>query len=316
MAATYPEPFFLEPTEKHENTLILLHGTSQDGPGFAEAFLNFPIPISDPPNPLQTVIKNLPQLLPSTRFVFPTGKKRWCTVLGRESHAWFDFESFSDRTLNEKMQIKGLAESSVYLGTLVDAEVALLLQQAPARSVAESDDEAETETYRKQDARNKIVVGGFSQGSAMACIALLAGKLGGYEGEQIGGFVGLSGWCPFRFQILEAISKSAEAFNDREDLFVPPNFVTTVYFVRELLGLKVMDEGEIIGVQKIQGFLGHGEKDLKMKVHWGREMGGLLGETICNVNFTAYEELEHWWNQEEIEDMLSFLKGIWRPREK
>jgi predicted esterase len=330
MDSYYPEPYVVEPREKHDFTMILLHGTSQDGPDFAAAFLSFPIPMrqplssttninhitTDPNTKTRTDTKTLPELFPTTRFVFPTGRSRYSTVLGRASHAWFDFQSFSDRTLNETIQLPGLAESSVYLGELVDSEVKHLLKNSNAKTVVlgeksgnaapdlHSEDATVEEESAKQDARRKIVVGGFSQGSAMAGIAMLAGKLGGFEGGQIGGFVGLSGWCPFRAQILDAIM-------ERKDLEGAQRFAYAVHFLRRLLDFSEVDQEERIGIQKVPVFLGHGKEDTKMKLHWGLEMGELLEEMIFDVHFKSYEGLEHWWNGNEIADLVGFLKGVW-----
>lgn len=96
--ATPPErpPLFILPplSNTHHTTLILLHGTSQTGPTFAEQLLSFPIPING-----EEETKTLQELLPDTKFVSPTGSRKYVTVLEGEGHAWFDFESFEDRTL-------------------------------------------------------------------------------------------------------------------------------------------------------------------------------------------------------------------------
>ena len=299
MAVKYPDPFVVEPKERHENTFIFLHGTSQDGEAFGDAFLNFAIPAVDDEGGLKGENKTLPQLFPSTRFVFPTGKKRFSTVLGKESHAWFDFESFSDRTQNEELQIPGLAESSEYLGKLVDAEVALILEGSPVEGEGEDAD-----GDRAKEARRRIVVGGFSQGSAMACIALLAGKLG----VDIGAFVGLSGWCPFRVQILDAISKAGKTIDGK--VTGAEKLLFAEQYLRELLGLDVADDEQRLEYKRMPVFLGHGANDEKMKVHWGREMGALFEQMGFDVRFKAYGALEHWWNVEEIEDLVGFLRHL------
>ena len=262
----------------------------------------------DPADSSRIINKTLPQLFPSARFVFPTGKKRFSTALGRESHAWFDFESFDDRTHNEALQIKGLGESTVYLGTLVDAEMELLLEQVPVWSEAASGSNGE-ETDRKSDARKKIVVGGFSQGSATACIALLAGMLGNFGPSPIGGLIGMSGWCPYRIQILDAISRTTETAS--REVTDAQRFILAVHYVRDLLGLDVSNGAEKNAIQRLPIFLGHGESDLKMKIHWGREMCDLLEQMNFDVHFKSYDELEHWWNQDEMIDLVKFLEKSW-----
>jgi predicted esterase len=303
---TYPEPYIHNPIAKHNSTLILLHGTSQDGPGFGKEFLSFPIDEG----------RTLIDLFPGARFVFPTGKQRWCTVLGRESHAWFDFASFSDRTLNESSQIPGLSESSKFLGQLVENEVEDLLRAGEGGETGAELSE-EMERSNRQHARRRIVVGGFSQGSAMACIALLAGFLGEHEGVQIGGFVGLSGWCPFRKQVLGAIAKGEDELKSEypgKESTRKQRFMSARHYLRQLLSMPTEETN--IGVRKMLVFLGHGDSDMKMRVEWGREMGDLLEEVGMEVEWRDYEGLEHWWSEEEMRDLVGFLTGVWGMDEK
>ena len=227
--------------------------------------------------------------------------------MGRESHAWFDFVSFADRTEGEEGQIEGLRESATYLGELVKSEVEILVGQMEI--------ENREEDYRKRDARRRIVVGGFSQGAAMGCIALLSGLLGGYEWGRIGGFAGLSGWCPFRRQILEAISIAENQLTLPQKNTKEHKFFSAVLYVSKLLGLKGLEEGDTIGVHPMPVFLGHGEDDMKMKLEWGREMGELLGSIVMDVRWESYEGLGHWWNEKEMVDLVSFLRRVWRLEE-
>ena len=296
---SYPEPFIHPASAPHQTTLILLHGTSQDGPSFGEAFLGFKIEDN----------KTLKEIFPGTRFVFPTGKKRWCSVLGRESHAWFDFVSFANRTEGEEGQVEGLSESARFLGQLVEGEVNLLLGTDGNGELGGR--EGDEIGYGKQAVQRRIVIGGFSQGSAMACVALLSGVLGGYRGWVIGGFVGLSGWCPFRRQILDAVAKAEETFTGPGKFTGAQKFVSAMQYLQTLLKLPPMEEGDSVGVQPVPVFLGHGEDDMKMRVEWGREMGELLGNMGMGVQFRAYEGLEHWWNQDEMRDLVGFLREGW-----
>ena len=271
----YPEPFIHQPSAKHNSTLILLHGTSQDGPSFGRAFLSAPIQDN----------KTLPQLLQGTRFIFPTGRLRYCTVLGRESHAWFDFQSFSDRILNESSQIGGLSESTRYLSQLVKAEEKLL------------------------NGRGNLVLGGFSQGTAMSGIALLSGELG-----RISGFVGLSGWLPFRKQIHEGVFLPGGQNCDERARCVG----AAMGHVRKLLDLAPTQEGgeEVREVLDVKAWFGHGEDDTKMRPDWGRDMAELLSGIGIDVTFKGYEGLGHWWNEKEMGDLVVWLRGTWNDDER
>jgi predicted esterase len=206
--------------------------------------------------------------------------------------------------LNEESQIEGLGESAKFLGRLVEGEVEMLLQAGDDAGKAGKLGGEEEKRVMREDARKRIVVGGFSQGAAMGVIALLSGMLGGHEGGRIGGFVGLSGWCPFRKQILDAVAKT-----DTQEHPEARKFISAMQYLRNLLGLKEISEGDTVGVQPTPVFVGHGERDMKMKVQWGRDMGEVLEEMVFHVIFKEYEGLEHWWNLKEMEDLVGFLRG-------
>ncbi len=161
----------------------------------------------------------------------------------------------------------------MYLGELFEAEAGIL-EDALGRGDAVTEGDA--------DVRGRIMIGGFSQGTAMACIALLSGQLGlrssptpQYQ-AQIKGFVGLSGWCPFRIQVLDSLSRSSRPAETQK-------LVAARRYVRELLGLEATDVDESTAEQDrlnqtpVKVFLGHGERDTKMKPQWGREIGAAQG---------------------------------------
>jgi lysophospholipase-2 len=179
-SSSHPPLYIHHPVDQHENTLIVLHGTSSTGCGFAGQLLTYPFSFPSPVIGSTSSIKStLPSLFPTTRFVFPTGTSKPLTVLGGGNyHAWFNIHDFSDRTIGEEDQIRDMRESAPYLGALVADEGVLL----------------------KGKGKGKVAVLGFSSGCAMGVVLVLAGLLG--EGTA---FVGLSGWLPFRIQIEEEI---------------------------------------------------------------------------------------------------------------
>ncbi|PMD12456.1 alpha/beta-hydrolase, partial [Hyaloscypha hepaticicola] len=190
--------------------------------------------------------------LPNTKFVFPTGAPKKTTVFGgSETNSWFDIHTFADRTVGEDDQIPGLSESIAYLRSLVEEEVDILVQGGVERG----------------EARKRIVVAGFSSGAALTVLGMLSGE---WEiGGAIGGYVGMSGWLPFRLNI-ERVLDAAE------------------------------DRSKIL--------LCHGEMDVKMRYEWGVQMRDTLEQIGFDFHFKSYPELDHWVCGEEMVDVVEFLK--------
>lgn len=266
--AAHPEPYVHHPEGQHKSTLILLHGTSSTGPEFAQDFLNYSF--AYPHSPTQNW--TFPQLFPDTRFVFPTGSEKKLTVLGGVlKHAWFDIHSFADRTIGEEDQIRDMKESANYLSSLVRSENALL-------------------------SSGKVVLLGFSQGSAMGVVMLLAGLLD----IGIEAFIGLSGWLPFRAQIEDALSKGSRS--------------SAQQYIRSLLQLHPLPSSP----HAPRIWLGHGALDTKVKLEWAEQMSEILpramGEGMSiELEKNVYQGLAHWWNEEEMAGIVEFLGRVWLP---
>ncbi|PBP28198.1 phospholipase/carboxylesterase [Diplocarpon rosae] len=108
------------------------------------------------------------------RFVFPTGTSQKTTMFGgKQTNAWFKMTDFSDWTTGEAKMI------------VVKEEIELLHR-------------GESHVEEKE----KVILAGFSQDSAMGAILLLSRELE-YLGvsNSFSRFVGLSGWLLFRCQI-------------------------------------------------------------------------------------------------------------------
>ncbi|KAN0092442.1 alpha/beta-hydrolase [Hyaloscypha variabilis] len=287
MAANHPLPFIHLPLSPntHKTTLILLHGTSQTGPELADLFLSFPIP-SPIPSPTDISIPNtttLPNLLPNTKFIFPTGAPKATTVFGgKVTNSWFDIQIFSDRTVGEEKGVEGLGESVEYLRGVVEGEVEMLVRGGVVR----------------EEAGRRVVVGGFSSGAALAVMGLLSGVW-----EGIGGVVGLSGWLPFRRQIEEVLGGNEEQGVEERRGVVEG-------YVRGLLGSDE-EEKEVRRVGGRKVLLCHGVRDVKMRHEWGLEMKKALEGIGMEVEWKPHLELEHWICGEEMLDVVKFLEGVW-----
>ncbi|KAH7411249.1 Alpha/Beta hydrolase protein [Cadophora sp. MPI-SDFR-AT-0126] len=304
--AIHPDPYVRLPTAGHKTTLIILHGTSQTGPKFAEAFL--PTRFSPPPPPtpppsdrLATSSAShvshekvsLPEYFPSCKFVFPTGAPRRTTVFGgRETNAWFDITDFGDRTKGEMNMIEGMRDSSLYLADLVRKEIEAL----------------NGEGEKGNGSNGNVVIAGFSQGSAMCSMLLLGGELQrqGLVGH-LGAFIGLSGWLPFRRQIEGIISRESQKLSDGDGAAAVRD-ATTIY-IRGLLGLDDVDGEWKPNAEtcRVPIFLGHGELDVKMRFEWGEQLSGALKQLGMEVHFKLYAGLEHWWGEQEMTDVAEFL---------
>lgn len=100
--------------------------------------------------------------------------------------------NFADRTEGEMDQRAGMKESLTYLHGLVEDERALLEEQ-----------ERGSENWDEMGkGKGKLILAGFSQGCAMGILGLLSGEL------KVDGFVGMSGWLPFRRQVDEILANN------------------------------------------------------------------------------------------------------------
>ena len=112
------------------------------------------------------IAPQLKEKLPNTKFIFPHAPSRPITLnRGMRMPGWYDIASLED--INQSEDAEGLEESKSYLESLIKAEVDQGL-------VSE-----------------KVLVGGFSQGGAVALMMLRSEY-------KLGGIVALSSYLPLR----------------------------------------------------------------------------------------------------------------------
>jgi len=117
---------------------------------------------------------------PHIKFVLPHAPVRPVTVNGGMSmNSWFDIYALSEDLMETPEDEKGMLESSRKINELVSAEV-----------------EAGLDSKR-------IVVGGFSQGGALALLTGLTTE------RKLAGIIALSCWLPLRAKILTMASDEA-----------------------------------------------------------------------------------------------------------
>ena len=266
----HPEPFIVLPTTTHTHTVVLLHGLSTNGVSFGTDFME---------NALNAKGSTLPRAFPYVKFIFPSGAPRRCTAFGgKMMHVWFDITTIADRTIGEDKQIEGLAESTAYLSRLIREETTIL--ELVGRS------------------REDLVLGGFSQGCAMSMWVLLN------MGLELGGYVGMSGWLPFRRQI-DSVMKVGTDQKARS--------LAALDYMRDTVPVPCLSHcptSERLKGLATHVFLGHGSKDEKVRTAWGEDMRDTLEILGLDIVWKEYEALEHWYKvPDEVEDISDFLRS-------
>ncbi|CAG8949708.1 hypothetical protein HYFRA_00004026 [Hymenoscyphus fraxineus] len=304
---------------EHKNTIILLHGTSTDGPSFASSLLHFKFP-SVLLYSMGVFETSLPQRFPHTRFIFPTGAPRETTVFGgKVTNAWFDIHDFSDRTIGEHESATGMRESFHFLSKLVEWEYERLRRVIDIEN--RHDDNGKKEVP-------KVVIGGFSQGAAMALICALS------RDENINlarACCCLSGWLPFRRQILEAMEEYAlkgEGWKAYSKKVGEAAANTILGMLGAPKGPRMFGTDD--GIEYLRGnfFLAHGMADEKVKYEWGVEardvvmsLGadymfrdppgspfGVPKKNELKVKWVSEEGLGHWYGAKEMQKFVEYLE--------
>ena len=278
-----PDPLIILPTTAHTHTFILLHGLGSNGEKFGQEFVDSATSPDD---------TRMTELFPGMKFVFPAAKKRRSTAFKRAMiNQWFDIPSLEDPSKRQDLQPEGLAESAAYI-------LSLLIQEM---------DEVRPEN---------IILGGLSQGCAMALFVLLSLDF------PLGGFVSMSGWLPFRKDIDEVICSTdgigeedvgGFSFGREEDEVEEIVSVQAANLVRNVLS---MDQ---IAVERSNAsplclrtpvFLGHGDSDEKVNCKLGKEAARTLLALEMDVTWKSYNDFGHWYKvPDEIDDILAFLNS-------
>ena len=263
----FAAPFVIPPISNHTHTLILLHDRGSSGQDFGLDFLNA----------TDSSRKLLQSLFPGTKFVFPNAAYQCVTSIfgGPKMPQWFDIVSTQDPTGREALQFKGLREGSLHVHDIINAETIAL---------------------------ENIVLGGFSQGSAMALYALLAYRSDEERGH-LGGFVGLSGWLPLRTSLDHLIDRKRE---DRETSDIDSQISD---LLRNQIGLPPATSTEP-RYGDIPIFLVHGDADDEVPIKLAEQTIDSLNKLGFNATMKSCDGLKHAWrNGDEIDDIATFLSA-------
>ncbi|RFU30038.1 hypothetical protein B7463_g6283, partial [Scytalidium lignicola] len=278
-----PEPYIVQPTSVHTQTFILLHGLGSNGKKFGAEFLEFGISSNG---------ARFTEIFPGAKFIFPTSKKRRSSAYRRAKiNQWFDIVSLENPSERRDVQLQGLAESSQHIRSILNQELITI----PSKN---------------------IILGGLSQGCAMALAVLLSLEF------PLGGFVGMSGWLPFRNDIDEIIRSVATEFSNGDDDISPfeetdsggnldPS-IMAINFARDILSMDELSPLTSINEQTslvTPVLLCHGIEDEKIKCTLGEEADNTLSSLGMQITWKSYSGLGHWYKiPDEINDILEFLR--------
>ena len=217
----------IDPITEHTHTAILLHGRGSNGPEFAQELFE---------ETLFADGSSLAQRLPTWRWVFPSSGELWSEAFQEDMAAWFEAHSLTDITARQEVQIPGIKESTEYAKTIIEDEITKL-----------------------DGASEKVILGGISQGGAIAMWTLL-----NQSEKPFGAFFGTNTWLPFASSLQESLSRGTEMSEDEG-----------VVFLAEMLGSPPSE-----GQMPTRVFLGHGTDDAYVDVELGRQARDVLTQVL------------------------------------
>lgn len=309
------------PKEAHQYTMIFLHGRDDDPELFPESVLE---------SETSTPKRSLPEVFPSMKWVFPASRSREsmrfkCDMIQVSAlryrllssdllifGQWFDIWSVEDPSEKEHIQLDGLRES-------VSAIIETIYEEARIVPLC------------------NIFLGGISQGSATAILALLCSNV------KLGGFVGLCTWIPFRSTIIraaktyeqgareEAASNAASADIEGELVPCASSQSKSSYIGEKVRALLSVPKQNTLGEEQTLGpststtdtlatpvFLSHSQNDEIVPIQNGRLLKDCLKSLGMEVIGKEYDDGGHWIYEPEdesvrngIDDIEEFIRRSW-----
>lgn len=181
---------------------------------------------------------------------------------------WFDIYSLTDPSAREELQVQGLRDSVGFLRNLIRDEIELLGGDA-----------------------SHLFIMGISQGCATGLLAMLVGRC------KLGGFIGLSGWMPFRAQI-EATS--------RKESGDPVMRAELDTFFTSTIGLE--DPMPDVSILSTPVMLCHAADDEVVDIELNRQACATLEGLGMKVQWKEYQDGGHWINEPQgYDDIVAFL---------
>ncbi|EED12211.1 acyl-protein thioesterase 1,2, putative [Talaromyces stipitatus ATCC 10500] len=284
----YPEPFVINnQIPPHKQTFIILHDRGSSATAFGPAILFRPLPpfnrsgyaAHSQHQYWSTQSTTLYMAFPHAKFVFPTASMLRATAFTESViNQWLDEET---RRWRAELPIPGLRDTVRYMHGLIQKEIDILDGDAAG-----------------------VVVGGMSQGCAAALISALL-----WEGDPLGGCIGLCGWLPFAEEIMDATQPDKEDENE-----APTRFKEGINRLREKLDVPASSErGQDTAYSMPDNtplFIAHGIEDKTVPVTFGRQMVDSLkslGWSNDNIQWKEYPGLVHNYSEGMLSDMVKFL---------
>ncbi|KAH3967836.1 hypothetical protein HBI56_157020 [Parastagonospora nodorum] len=254
----------VEPTSAHTHTIILLHGRGSSATEFASEFLESQA--SDD--------RFLTQIFPGYKWVFPCAAIRYAQSEEEDMHQWFDTVSVQNPCHDpESIQLPGMRESVSLISDIVEREAAEI------------------------GGLDKVFLGGISQGCATAISALLTVQ------QQIAGFIGFSGWCPFSKVVSDILS------GDSDNMRALLTWLQERRHPSRVAGAP-LEVSEITSSLLTPVLLQHAKDDGVVPVALGQDLRNKLAVLGTDVQWRAYEEGGHWINEPNgIDDMINFINS-------
>ncbi|KAL2179726.1 Alpha/Beta hydrolase protein [Thermothelomyces heterothallicus CBS 202.75] len=288
----------LEPRTEHTHTIILLHGRGSNGEEFAQELLESKLSNGN----------TLQEQLPTWRWVFPSSAELWSTAFQETMPAWFEAHSLTDVASRQDLQMAGIRDSVQYVTRLLDEE-----------------------TARMGGAAHRVVLGGISQGGAVAMWTLLcAGDRD--VARRLGGFVGASTWLPFAENLERYLGGqnrtnhdapgNNEAMGDEvtggddddDDVQVSEADAFVKAMTASARRTPHQRDASQADRHPVPVFLAHGTDDAFVDVELGRHAARVLRKVGMKVSWTEYSGADqegHWLKEpEEFDDIVCFLESV------
>ncbi|UQC90901.1 acyl-protein thioesterase [Colletotrichum lupini] len=266
---TFPPPMVIPPLKQpHQQTIILLHGRGSSAKLFAPELLSVPLDNSTTSPGLNAC--TFRDLLPHTRFVFPTAPRSRATIYRRAIiNQWYDGSGDWEDTL-----LGHAKETVLFIHSLLEDEAIRL------------------------GGTDKVVLGGFSQGCAAALVCLLL-----WRGTPLGGILGSDDGL---FEHSDGDSTTSWEGNRSEHDPVE----RALRILGDEIGITVAELATRPSFLGTPVFLGHGTVDDNVPVRYGQEAARVLRAMGCEVDFKAYDGLDHCYSKDMLKDMIGFLGDI------
>ncbi|KNH07746.1 Phospholipase/carboxylesterase [Perkinsela sp. CCAP 1560/4] len=241
-AGYFGKTYIVEPRREHKASMVFCHGLGDSGEGWLD-FVRYRLAVK----------------FPSTRFVLPTAAEMPVTISGGVGmNAWYDITSISLE--GRDADGPSLQLSASYVEHLIEAEKERIRQSGGSGS------------------SDRVVLGGFSQGAALAMFTMLTSP------QALAGVVGLSGYFPGRES---ALPQSLQR-------------------VHRAIPLEKSSEVSCTPI-----FIAHGNQDFVVPVGLASRTVDFLrtdvGMDASCVRVKYYDNLGHSTNAEEERDIIDFL---------